>query len=57
MQWTWDELLSLPTQPFTVDIHCVTKWSKLDTRWEGVSLDTILAQAPPAGSSRACTRR
>ncbi|HEX4841510.1 MAG TPA: molybdopterin-dependent oxidoreductase, partial [bacterium] len=28
----------------TVDIHCVTKWSKLDTRWAGVSLDTLLAQ-------------
>jgi len=28
----------------TVDIHCVTKWSKLDTHWEGVSIDTLLAQ-------------
>ena len=40
--WSWDEFLALPRQTFTVDIHCVTKWSKLDTRWEGVSLDILL---------------
>jgi DMSO/TMAO reductase YedYZ molybdopterin-dependent catalytic subunit len=39
--WTWAEFMQLPTQTFVVDIHCVTKWSKLDTRWEGVSLDTL----------------
>ena len=41
--WTWDEFQRLPREAITVDIHCVTKWSKLDTVWEGVSLDTILA--------------
>lgn len=41
-RWTWDEFLALPRETFTVDIHCVTKWSKLDTDWEGVSLDTLL---------------
>jgi DMSO/TMAO reductase YedYZ molybdopterin-dependent catalytic subunit len=41
--WTWDELLALPSETFTVDIHCVTKWTKLDTTWTGVSLDTLLA--------------
>lgn len=41
-RWTWDEFLSLPHETFTVDIHCVTKWSKLDTVWEGISLDTLL---------------
>ncbi len=41
--WTWRELLDLPSEQPTVDIHCVTKWSKLATRWEGVSLDTLLA--------------
>ncbi|MEA2514588.1 MAG: hypothetical protein QOJ59_4075 [Thermomicrobiales bacterium] len=41
-RWTWEELLALPRESFTVDIHCVTKWSKLDTVWEGVSLDTLL---------------
>ena len=41
-RWTWDELRSLPSETFTTDIHCVTKWSKLDTSWEGVSLDVLL---------------
>lgn len=35
-RWTWDEFLTLPTQTITVDIHCVTRWSKFDTVWEGV---------------------
>jgi DMSO/TMAO reductase YedYZ molybdopterin-dependent catalytic subunit len=42
VSWTWDELLALPSETVTVDIHCVTKWSKLDTVWKGVSLDTLL---------------
>jgi DMSO/TMAO reductase YedYZ molybdopterin-dependent catalytic subunit len=42
--WTWDEFRALPSERFTTDIHCVTKWSKLDTTWEGVSLDTLLAE-------------
>jgi DMSO/TMAO reductase YedYZ molybdopterin-dependent catalytic subunit len=40
--WTWTEFLALPSDTITVDIHCVTKWSKLDTAWKGVSLDTLL---------------
>ena len=40
--WSWDELRSLPSETVTVDIHCVTKWSKLDTAWTGVSVDTLL---------------
>lgn len=43
-RWTWDEFRALPHETITVDIHCVTKWSKLDTQWEGVSLDTLLEQ-------------
>ena len=42
VSWTWDELRALPAETFTVDIHCVTKWSKLDTTWTGVSVDTLL---------------
>ncbi len=42
-RWTWDEFRALPSETITRDIHCVTKWSKLDTVWEGVSLDTLLA--------------
>jgi DMSO/TMAO reductase YedYZ molybdopterin-dependent catalytic subunit len=41
VQWTWDEFMALPQQNFTVDIHCVTKWTKLDTKWRGVSVDTL----------------
>jgi DMSO/TMAO reductase YedYZ molybdopterin-dependent catalytic subunit len=44
-RWTWDEFSALPHESVTVDIHCVTKWSKLDTMWEGVSLDALLAAA------------
>jgi DMSO/TMAO reductase YedYZ molybdopterin-dependent catalytic subunit len=40
--WTWEEFRALPSETFTTDIHCVTKWSKLDTQWTGVSLDTLL---------------
>ena len=42
LAWTWDEFLALPSETITKDIHCVTKWSKLDTTWEGVSVDTLL---------------
>ena len=41
--WTWDEFVDLPTERVTVDIHCVTRWSKLDTTWQGVSVDTLLS--------------
>ena len=40
--WTWEQFLELPSETFTVDIHCVTKWSKLGTRWTGVAIDTLL---------------
>jgi DMSO/TMAO reductase YedYZ molybdopterin-dependent catalytic subunit len=42
--WSWDEFHALPRETITKDIHGETKWSKLDTHWEGVSLDTLLAQ-------------
>jgi DMSO/TMAO reductase YedYZ molybdopterin-dependent catalytic subunit len=42
LTWNWDEFQQLPHEQVIVDIHCVTKWSKLDTRWEGVSVDTLL---------------
>ena len=41
-QWTWEQFRALPTETVTKDIHCVTKWSKFDTVWEGVSVDTLL---------------
>lgn len=42
-RWSWDDLLALPAEAPTVDIHCVTTWSKLDTSWQGASLDAIFA--------------
>ena len=47
--WSWDQFTALPRETFTVDIHCVTKWSKLDTLWSGVSLDLLLQGAGPTG--------
>jgi DMSO/TMAO reductase YedYZ molybdopterin-dependent catalytic subunit len=41
-RWNWQQFTSLPAENITVDVHCVTKWSKLDTRWRGVSVDTLL---------------
>jgi len=41
-RWTWEEFQKLPTQTFTVDISCVTKWTKLDMKWRGVTVDTLL---------------
>ena len=40
--WTWEEFRALPSEEVTKDIHCVTRWSKLDTTWEGVSVDALL---------------
>jgi DMSO/TMAO reductase YedYZ molybdopterin-dependent catalytic subunit len=42
-KWDWAGLLALPAEEITKDIHCVTRWSKLETSWKGVSLDTLLA--------------
>lgn len=44
-QWTWEEFNRLPMTGFKHDIHCVTKWTKFDTAWEGVSIDDLLADA------------
>ena len=41
--WTWDELAQLRHEEPKVDIHCVTKWTKLDTMWSGVAIDTLLS--------------
>src|SRR5256714_1510037 len=46
--WTWAQLLALPAETVTVDLHCVTKWSKLGTTWRGVPLDTLLADVESA---------
>ncbi|MBO4160727.1 sulfite oxidase-like oxidoreductase [Micromonospora sp. CA-248260] len=41
-RWSWAELMALPQETPTVDIHCVTRWSKFGTSWQGVSLDVLL---------------
>jgi DMSO/TMAO reductase YedYZ molybdopterin-dependent catalytic subunit len=41
-EWTWAEFQALPQTTIKTDIHCVTKWSKLDTIWQGVSFDDLL---------------
>ncbi|MEV1002593.1 sulfite oxidase-like oxidoreductase [Nonomuraea sp. NPDC050202] len=47
-RWTWPELMALPHETPTVDIHCVTTWSKLGTHWQGVSLDVLFEQVETA---------
>ncbi len=41
-RWTWDEFNRLPRTKIEMDIHCVTRWSKFDTVWEGVSVKTMV---------------
>ena len=49
---SWDELMALPQRDVTLDIHCVTRWSKLDTTWTGVPVKEVLDRAglKPAGT-------
>lgn len=42
LRWTWDEFNKLPRTKVVMDIHCVTRWSKFDTEWEGVALKTLI---------------
>jgi DMSO/TMAO reductase YedYZ molybdopterin-dependent catalytic subunit len=49
-RWTWEEFRQLPSEEITKDIHCETKWSKLDTMWEGVSVDILLEGVETAAS-------
>ena len=49
--WSWSEFLRLPRVAITSDVHCVTRWSRYDNRWEGVAVSEILrrvAVLPPA---------
>src|SRR5918998_2452326 len=41
-EWSWEEFLALPSETVTVDIHCVTKWSKLGTTWRGGPVPPLL---------------
>jgi DMSO/TMAO reductase YedYZ molybdopterin-dependent catalytic subunit len=45
VSWTWSEFLALPRVERTSDIHCVTRWSRYDNRWEGVAASEIVRRA------------
>jgi DMSO/TMAO reductase YedYZ molybdopterin-dependent catalytic subunit len=51
MTWSWDEMHALPQSEYSGDIHCVTTWSKLGTRFTGVSVDVLLQVAHPLPSA------
>lgn len=42
--FTWDQILDLPRTRVRLDLHCVTTWTKLDTEWEGISLQTLVSE-------------
>jgi DMSO/TMAO reductase YedYZ molybdopterin-dependent catalytic subunit len=43
--WTWSQLMALPQHDITADLHCVTRWSKFDTRWRGVAVEDVIDKA------------
>ena len=43
VSWSFEEMASLPRTKMLCDIHCVTKWSKFDTRWEGIPVTEVLS--------------
>jgi DMSO/TMAO reductase YedYZ molybdopterin-dependent catalytic subunit len=47
VSWSWKEFLELPRVTVTSDVHCVTRWSRFDNRWEGVSVSEILVRVRP----------
>jgi DMSO/TMAO reductase YedYZ molybdopterin-dependent catalytic subunit len=47
LEVNWEEFRRLPRKQVTLDIHCVTRWSKLDTPWEGADIQALLAQVGP----------
>jgi DMSO/TMAO reductase YedYZ molybdopterin-dependent catalytic subunit len=49
--WTWQQMHDLPQSEFNGDIHCVTTWSKFDTRFGGVSVDVLLDAAAPTAEA------
>jgi DMSO/TMAO reductase YedYZ molybdopterin-dependent catalytic subunit len=48
--WTWPELMALPQHDITADLHCVTRWSKFDTRWRGVAVEDVIGRADTAAA-------
>jgi DMSO/TMAO reductase YedYZ molybdopterin-dependent catalytic subunit len=48
LSWTWPRFQALKHEKITVDIHCVTSWSKFDTNWTGVRVETLLDKVETA---------
>lgn len=44
LRWTWEQFQALPRTKIKMDLHCVTRWSKFDTDWEGVAVKTLVEQ-------------
>ncbi len=42
IRWTWEQVQELPRTKIRMDVHCVTRWSKFDTDWEGIALRTLV---------------
>src|SRR5262249_13326217 len=52
VSWTWEEFRNLPRVTLTSDVHCVTRWSRLDNTWEGVHVRTIVEACRPLPQAR-----
>lgn len=54
VRWSWDDFQALPHTRVSMDLHCVTRWSKFDTGWEGVSMKTLIERGyfKPAPAAR-----
>jgi DMSO/TMAO reductase YedYZ molybdopterin-dependent catalytic subunit len=51
-RWTWEQFRALPRVQVVSDIHCVTRWSRFDNTWEGVSIREVLRRARPRADAR-----
>lgn len=52
VEWSWEEFLALPQTTMTSDMHCVTRWTRLDNRWDGVATRELLARVPVLPDAR-----
>jgi len=50
--WTWDEFRALPAVTVAADMHCVTRWSRLDNAWEGVAVREVMRRVAPRPEAR-----
>ncbi len=51
-RWSWDQFLTLPMTTMNTGVHCVTRWTKFDTNWRGVSLDYIMGEVRPRPTAK-----